>query len=78
MKAQGFYEKRIEQYMFMSCLGNGSFGTVMLAKHKHTKIKVAVKIIDKKNIKKTFDANNQMYAELEVMKEVSGTCPNVM
>lgn len=50
----------------------------MLAKHKHTKIKVAVKIIDKKNIKETFDANNQMYAELEIMKEVSGTCPNVM
>lgn len=62
----------------MACVGKGTFGTVMLAHHKYTGDKFAVKIIDKKVIKETFTANGQVFAELEIMQEISGSCPNVM
>jgi len=50
LKAQGFLEKRIEQYVPMGRLGRGAFGIVLLAKHKYSGIKVAIKVIEKKVI----------------------------
>ena len=78
LKAQGFLEKRIEQYVPMGRLGRGAFGIVLLGKHKYSGIKVAIKVIDKKVIQETFDVNGQVFDELEIMKEVSGNCPNVI
>ena len=62
----------------MGRLGQGSFGTVILGQHKYSGINVAIKVIEKKIIDETFVANGQVFAELEIMKEVTGNCPNVL
>jgi hypothetical protein len=46
LKRQGFSENPIEQYELIGLLGQGSFGTVLLAKHKLSSVKVAIKRID--------------------------------
>ena len=50
LSAQGFLDKRINQYTPEKKLGEGSFGTVVLASHKNSGLQVAIKIISKLKI----------------------------
>ena len=45
LTAQGFFNKRIDQYEPLGKLGEGSFGVVILSQHKNSQVKVAVKVI---------------------------------
>ena len=58
LRRQGFLDKRIEQYVPISNLGEGSFGLVVLSKHKFSDVKVAVKVIKKSLIEESFMAND--------------------
>ena len=63
----------------MCKLGEGSFGSVFLAKHKLSGVSVAIKVISKERIAKSFNCNNEVFQELEIMREVSqGNCPNIL
>lgn len=42
----------------------------MLAKHKYSGVKLAVKLIEKANIASTFGAEGVSFNELELMEEV--------
>ena len=76
---QGFLNTRIEQYEPIGKLGAGSFGTVMLVKHKNSDIKFAVKIIGKTKIDKAFKGNGQVFQELEIMEELAReNCENIL
>jgi len=50
LREQGYLDQRIKQYKPVQKLGEGSFGTVMLAEHKNSGVKVAVKFINKAHI----------------------------
>ena len=71
LKAQGYYEDRIDSYQPIGRLGQGSFGLVILAQHKNSKVKVAVKIINKAKIQRAFGDNGQEFKELDIMHEVA-------
>lgn len=71
LTAQGFSENRLAQYNSIKTLGEGSFGKVILAEHVHTNVKVAIKVISKKTIKETFEANNTAFEEVEIMEALS-------
>ena len=51
---QGFKDRPINQYQALGQLGDGTFGTVMLAQHLHSKAKVAIKFMSKEKIAKFF------------------------
>ena len=68
LTTQGFYEERINSYRVVKKLGEGAFGTVMLAEHKISSMKVAVKYIRKAHIKKTYADCSQHFAEIELSK----------
>ena len=55
----------------MGKLGEGAFGTVFLAQHKLFKAKFAIKFIKKAMIKKSFLDNNQTFAELDILNELT-------
>jgi serine/threonine protein kinase len=60
-------------------LGQGSFGKVTLCTHKLSKVKVAVKSIDKAGIKRTFTANSQVFEEMAIMEKLAReSCPNLL
>ena len=58
LTAQGFFNKRIDQYEPLGKLGEGSFGVVILSQHKNSQVKVAVKVIQKTKIDKVYKKNN--------------------
>ena len=70
LEAQGFNENRLSAYKIVQSLGEGAFGKVLLAKHRHSGLKVAVKMIDKTRIEKTFANLSQSYEELEVLEKL--------
>ena len=57
LEKQGYLDDRVSQYQALGILGEGSFGTVILCKHKHSGIKQALKIIKKKRIQEVYTAN---------------------
>ncbi|KAL7749487.1 hypothetical protein RI367_005041 [Sorochytrium milnesiophthora] len=57
----------INDYTFIKTLGQGTFGKVKLAEHKQTKQQVAVKIIDKANIK-TPKQRNSLCREIRLLR----------
>ena len=64
----------IGNYRLLRTLEKGKFGVVKLGKHIHTKEKVAIKIIDKKQHKqRTFD---EILREVEIMKRLDH--PNII
>ena len=40
-------ESKIDDFKILKLLGKGSFGKVLLSEHKKTKVKYAIKLIDK-------------------------------
>lgn len=48
----------MNQYQALGKLGDGTFGTVMLAQHLHSKAKVAIKFMSKEKIAKFFTNKN--------------------
>ena len=78
---QGFGgHDRIKQYEFLGKLGQGTFGIVLLAKHKLSGIRVAVKMINKRPIEKAFSkVENHVYQEIQVVNEIArANCSNTL
>lgn len=61
-------ERRIDQYSQISIIGRGGFGTVYMSEHKNSKVRVAVKRIDKVQIKRMFGRKGQDFSELVAMQ----------
>ena len=59
----------IDQYKLGEKLGEGTFGTVYLATHKLTKGKVAIKIIEKKKLRKEID-KVRLEREITILKKL--------
>ena len=79
LTAQGFFDKRIDQYEPIGKLGEGSFGVVVLSQHKYTQIKVAVKVIQKSKIDAVFTKNKQAFEELAISEEMArNNCQNIL
>ena len=68
-------EPKITDFDIIKELGNGSFGRVFLARHKKTKVKYAIKAIDKQN-KTNIEEKPYFRRELEVMYKIHH--PNVV
>ena len=69
----------MSQYEMIGKLGEGSFGAVFLARHKFSGVKVAIKLMDKSVIARSFTANNEVFQELEIMRIASqARIPNVL
>ena len=68
-------EPVIKDFDVLKELGSGSFGRVFLAVHKKTKVKYAIKAIDKKN-KTNIEEKPYFRRELEVMYKIHH--PNVV
>ena len=60
MKRQGFIE-RLSQYTVLGKLGKGAFGIVVLAQHKYSEVKVAIKLIDKRQINQQFTEQDEIF-----------------
>ena len=79
LAAQGYLENRLEAYEIIKEIGSGSYGSVILAKHRLSGCQVAVKVIAKSKIDETFKANKQAFSELEIIKELTAdNCPNML
>ena len=79
LTAQDFWEQRIDQYEPLAKLGEGSFGVVILAKHRNSGARVAVKVIQKRVIDKVYKRNKQNFEELAVSKEMArADCENII
>ena len=68
-------EPKITDFEFIKELGTGSFGRVFLASHKKTKVKYAIKSIDKKN-KSNIEEKPYFRREIEIMYRINH--PNVV
>ena len=62
-------EPKITDFEFIKELGTGSFGRVFLASHKKTKVKYAIKAIDKKN-KSNIEDKPYFRREIEIMYRI--------
>ena len=72
-------ENKFDQYVAQGKLGKGSFGVVVLAQHRFSKVKVAIKVVDKSKIVRHFTTHGQMFQELEVLKLCTyGQCQSVL
>ena len=47
MRAQGFWERRIDAFKQLKEVGSGGYGRVVLAKHRISKALFAIKILPK-------------------------------
>ena len=54
-------------------LGEGSFGSVCLAKHKLSQTSVAIKIIEKARIDETFTKHGEKFSEEDIMRDCCET-----
>ena len=68
-------EPKISDFEFIKELGTGSFGRVFLVYHKKTKVKYAIKAIDKKN-KGNIEEKPYFRREIEIMYRIHH--PNVV
>jgi aurora kinase len=68
-------EPKIQDFEILKELGSGSFGRVFLARHNKTKVKYAIKAIDKTN-KTNIEEKPYFRRELEVMYKIHH--PNVV
>ena len=59
----------MDQYEPLGKLGEGSFGQVVLAKHKFSGAKVAIKVINKENTAKMFSGQMGQTGEVSIMEE---------
>ena len=60
-------------------LGEGGFGKVILAQHKATQLKVAIKLIDKQQLEKTYRSCHETPQEFQLLKEVTTSkCRNTL
>jgi serine/threonine protein kinase len=76
-------QKVVNNYLFVKKLGQGSYGTVMLAKDITTEILYAIKIVDKsilskkgKMMKQNNTAMEDLFMEIAIMKKLKH--PNVV
>ena len=63
-------ETRINDFNILKELGSGAFGRVYLVEHKKTKVKYAVKALDKRN-KSNLDQKAYFQREIEVMYKLN-------
>ena len=62
-------DKLLKEYTFLKKIGQGTFGVVMLAIHKITNEKVAIKILDKEKITQKTDIS-RVKKEIEILKKL--------
>ena len=63
-------ETKIGNYLMLSQIGSGAFASVWLAQHVTTKIKVAIKIIQKKSIESA-EAKTRFNREMALLKQMT-------
>ena len=59
-------ESKIDDFKILKLLGKGSFGKVLLSEHKKTKVKYAIKLIDKMD-KNNLEGKPYFRREIEIM-----------
>ena len=59
-------ESKIDDFKIIKILGSGSFGKVLLSEHKITKVKYAIKQIDKMN-SNNIEGKPYFQREIEIM-----------
>lgn len=64
----------LDQYTIGKILGEGGFGTVCLVTHKTTGIVRAMKMINKKKMKKTEE--DRLFEELAILRDIDH--PNIV
>ena len=75
---QGVQDLRAE-YHQLCLLGKGGFGKVILAQHKHSRVKVAIKLIDKKHLNAAYSNCGETFQEVKILQEVTNSgCRNVL
>ena len=70
LQLQGF-DNFTDQYEWRSKLGEGAFGDVLLARHKLTRIRCAMKLLDKRIINEAFSVTSESYQEISLLDEVT-------
>jgi aurora kinase len=68
-------EPKIEDFTLLKELGSGSFGRVLLAEHKRTKARYALKAIDKR-LKDNIEEKDYFRREMEIMYKIDH--PNIV
>ena len=67
---QGFStDKAIKQYNWTKKIGTGASCIVTLAKHKFSRRKYAIKVLDRREIETMFHRNNEEYAEVTILRK---------
>jgi len=68
----------MSQYRPGILLGQGSQGTVLLAKHVVSKIDYAIKVVSKAAIKKLHSSDDKGFQEIEILRSATQTkCRNI-
>lgn len=63
----------------MGKLGEGAFGVVYMSQHKHTKMRFAVKVMQRQKIDSVYGKNEQPFEELAIAEEVARyDCENIL
>ena len=65
-----------ERYKLGKIIGEGSFGVVRIAQHRHANVKCAIKRIKKENLNGKDTLTDLMNNELQVLEETSH--PNIV
>ena len=61
----------MSEYSILTQLGKGSYGRVVLAQHKNTKVRVAIKIIGKDVIMFNFNDPTEPFQEIKLLEELA-------
>ena len=75
---QGVGDFRAE-YHQLSLLGEGGFGKVILAQHKRSLVKVAIKLINKNHLNAAYSKCGETFQEIQILQEITNSdCRNVL
>ena len=64
LSLQGFSNERLNQYEVLNKLGEGAFGSVFKARHKLSKARYAIKLVNKQAINRTYGKKVNLFCEI--------------
>lgn len=69
----------LDEYTQLSLLGEGGFGKVILAQHKATHNRVAIKLVDKQHLEKSYGKCQETPQEVQLLQEITESkCRNTL